>query len=425
MTAYWDRVFEPAIRLAEEGFTVSPRLNGRLGKETALQQDPRAKVYFYQEDGSPKPVGFLLKSPDFAKTLGVLAERGADAFYNGPIAEDIVATVRGHPTNPGDLTLADLRGYAVAERSPVCGKYRVYAICGMGPPSSGTVAVLQILSVLEARDMSRAAPGPEAVHWFAEAGRLAFADRALYLGDPGFVNVPVQGLTDPGYLKSRAALVSPDKSMGRAQPGDPPFQKSQRLAPVDGIENGTSHIAVVDAQGNAVAMTTTIEDGFGARLMTRSGFLLNKRAHRLQLLAARRRKMDVVVIPLRSAEDIAPAFAIVDAQSPDALLIDADPITITQRHALIDECRVRNLPAVHTYALEVRDGGLISYGPSSLENFAGAAEYADRILRGAKVAELPFEEPTHFTLAVNLRSARSLGLIIPPTLLARADEVIE
>jgi gamma-glutamyltranspeptidase / glutathione hydrolase len=113
------------------------------------------------------------------------------------------------------------------------------------------------------------------VHWFAEAGRLAFADRALYLGDPGFVNVPVQGLTDPGYLKSRAALVSPDKSMGRAQPGDPPFQKSQRLAPVDGIENGTSHIAVVDAQGNAVAMTTTIEDGFGARLMTRSGFLLN------------------------------------------------------------------------------------------------------------------------------------------------------
>ena len=230
MTAYWDRVFEPAIRLAEEGLTVSPRLNGRLGEETALQQDPRAKVYFYQEDGSPKPVGFLLKSPDFAKTLGVLAERGADAFYNGPIAEDIVATVKVTRPTPATSPL-HLRGYAVAERSPVCGKYRVYAICGMGPPSSGSVAVLQILSVLEARDMSRAAPGPEAVHWFAEAGRLAFADRALYLGDPGFVNVPVQGLTDPGYLKSRAALVSPDKSMGRAQPGDPPFQKSQRSPP--------------------------------------------------------------------------------------------------------------------------------------------------------------------------------------------------
>jgi gamma-glutamyltranspeptidase / glutathione hydrolase len=271
----WERVFEPAIRLAEEGFTVSPRLNGLLGRETALRQDPRAKAYFYQEDGSPKPVGTLLKSPEFAKTLRALAERGADAFYNGAIAEDIVATVVGHATNPGDMTLADLRAYAVAERAPVCGKYRVYTICGMGPPSSGTVAVQQILSILETRDMGRLKLGPEAVHWFAEAGRLAFADRALYLGDPGFVSVPVKGLIDAGYLKSRAALVSPEKSMGRAQPGDPPFQKSQRLAPADGIENGTSHISVVDADGNAVAMTTTIEDAFGARLMTKSGFLLN------------------------------------------------------------------------------------------------------------------------------------------------------
>jgi gamma-glutamyltranspeptidase/glutathione hydrolase len=271
----WERMFEPAIRLAEDGFAVSPRLSGLLGKETALRQDARAKTYFYEVDGSPKPVGTLLKSPEFAKTLRTLAERGADAFYNGAIAEDIVATVTGHATNPGDITLADLRAYAVAERAPVCGKYRVYTVCGMGPPSSGAVAVQQILSVLETKDMSRMKPGPEAVHWFSEAGRLAFADRALYLGDPGFVSVPVKGLTDPGYLKSRAALVSPDKSMGKAQPGDPPFQKSERLAPADGIENGTSHISVVDREGNAVAMTTTIEDGFGARLMTKGGFLLN------------------------------------------------------------------------------------------------------------------------------------------------------
>jgi gamma-glutamyltranspeptidase/glutathione hydrolase len=271
----WERVFEPAIRLAEDGFAVSPRLNGLLGQEAALRQDARAKAHFYQEDGSPKPVGTLLKSPAFAKTLRTLAERGADAFYNGAIAEDIVQTVTGHTANPGDMTLSDLRAYAVVERAPVCGRYRVYTVCGMGPPSSGAVAVQQILSVLETRDMSRLKPGPEAAHWFAEAGRLAFADRALYLGDPAFVNVPVKGLIDPGYLKSRAALVSPDKSMGRAQPGDPPFQKSQRLAPADGVENGTSHISVVDAEGNAVAMTTTIEDGFGARLMTKGGFLLN------------------------------------------------------------------------------------------------------------------------------------------------------
>ena len=143
----------------------------------------------------------------------------------------------------------------------------------MGPPSSGGVAVQQILGMLETRDMAALKPGPEAAHWFAEAGRLAFADRALYLADPAFVNVPVRGLIDPGYLKGRAALVDPDKSMGRAKAGDPPFQKTEfRFAPSDGIEFGTSHISVVDRDGNAVSMTTTIEDGFGARLMTQAAF---------------------------------------------------------------------------------------------------------------------------------------------------------
>jgi gamma-glutamyltranspeptidase/glutathione hydrolase len=271
----WERAFQPAIRLAEEGFAVSPRLNGLLGLEKALRDNATARAYFYQDDGMPKPVGANLKNPAFAQTLRTIAERGADAFYNGAIAEDIVATVAGHPSNPGDITLADLRAYAVVERPPVCGKYRAYAICGMGPPSSGAVAVQQILSVLGTRDLRRMGPGPEAVHWFSEAGRLAFADRAVYLGDPGFVSVPVRGLTDPDYLKSRAALVSPDRSMGKAKAGDPPFQKSQLLAPAEGVEHGTSHISVIDSEGNAVAMTTTIEDGFGARLMTRSGFLLN------------------------------------------------------------------------------------------------------------------------------------------------------
>src|SRR3954470_9426393 len=271
----WERVFQPAIRLAEDGFAVSPRLNGLLGLEKALRDNPTARAYFYQDDGTPKPVGANLKNPAFAQTLRTIAERGADAFYNGAIAEDIVATVAGHPSNPGDVTLADLRAYAVVERPPVCGKYRAYAICGMGPPSSGAVAVQQILSVLGTRDLRRMGPGPEAVHWFSEAGRLAFADRAVYLGDPGFVSVPVRGLTDPDYLKSRAALVSSDRSMGRAKPGDPPCQKSQLLAPAEGVEHGTSHISVIDSEGNAVAMTTTIEDVFGARLMTRSGFLLN------------------------------------------------------------------------------------------------------------------------------------------------------
>jgi gamma-glutamyltranspeptidase/glutathione hydrolase len=272
----WPQVIAPALRLAEDGFTISPRLNGLLSQEKYLQNDPIARAYFYQADGTPKPVGTVLKNPAFARTLREIAEKGADAFYTGDIAADIVATVTRHTTNPGDMTLEDLKTYKVEERAPVCGSYRTYRICGMGPPSSGAVAVQQIMSVLETQDMAAMKPGPDAVHWVAEAGRLAFADRALYLGDPAFVNVPVRGLVDPGYLKSRAALVSPDRSMGRAKAGDPPFQRTQfHFAPSDGIEFGTSHISVVDRDGNAVSMTTTIEDGFGARLMTRSGFLLN------------------------------------------------------------------------------------------------------------------------------------------------------
>ncbi|MFN3673439.1 MAG: gamma-glutamyltransferase [Bosea sp. (in: a-proteobacteria)] len=271
----WPQLFAPAIRLAEEGFAVSPRLNGLLAGEKNLVRDARAAAYFYGPDGSPKPVGATLKNPAFAATLREIAQKGAGAFYKGAIAQDIVATVTGHKGNPGDMTLADLAGYRVEERQPVCGPYRVYRLCGMGPPSSGAVAVQQMLGMLESRDMARMGAGAEAAHWFSEAGRLAFADRALYLADPAFGSVPTAGLVDAGYIRSRAALIAPDRSMGRAKAGEPPDKRALLLAPSDGVENGTSHISVIDAEGNAVSMTTTIEDGFGARLMTASGFLLN------------------------------------------------------------------------------------------------------------------------------------------------------
>lgn len=271
----WPELFASAIKLAEEGFAVSPRLAGLLALEKNLGKDPHASAYFYEADGKPRAVGTILKNPAFAATLRAIAGRGADAFYEGEIAQDIVATVTGHKGNPGDITLEDLAAYKVEERAPVCGRYRVYTLCGMGPPSSGAVAVQQILGVLETRDMARLGPGAEAAHWFAEAGKLAFADRALYLADPAFVSVPASGLTDEAYIRERAKLVSPDKAMGKAAAGDPPNKRALLLAPSDGIENGTSHISVVDAQGNAVSMTTTIEDGFGARLMTKGGFLLN------------------------------------------------------------------------------------------------------------------------------------------------------
>lgn len=271
----WPDVVAPALTLAEEGFAISPRLNGLLVGEKDLAKNALAAAYFYEPDGKPKAVGTLLKNPAFATTLRAVASQGSEAFYKGAIAEDIVATVAGHPTNPGDITLADLAGYKVEEREAVCGAYRVWRLCGMGPPSSGAVALQQMLGVLEGQDLRRMGPGAEAAHWFSEAGRLAFADRALYLADPAFISVPVSGLIDRDYIRSRAGLVSPGRSMGRAKPGDPPNKRAQLLAPSDGIENGTSHISVVDADGNAVAMTTTIEDGFGSRLMTKGGFLLN------------------------------------------------------------------------------------------------------------------------------------------------------
>ncbi|WP_448189205.1 gamma-glutamyltransferase [Azospirillum sp. sgz301742] len=272
----WPRLFERAVRLASEGFTVSPRLNGLLGQEKYLaKNDPKAAAYFYQADGTPKPVGFLLRNPEYAVTLQAIAEKGASAFYEGPVAAEIVRTVTGHAANPGDMTEADLKAYQVKERPAVCGTYRVYTVCGMGPPSSGAVAVQQILGALEPVDMAALKAAPvDAVHRFAEAGRLAFADRGQYLGDPDFVKVPVKGLIDPGYIRSRAKLIDPAKSMGKATPGDPPFQQGARMGASEGVENGTSHIAIIDSEGNAVSMTTTIEDQFGARLMTR-GFLLN------------------------------------------------------------------------------------------------------------------------------------------------------
>ncbi len=271
----WAEAFAPAIKLAEDGFAISPRLNGLLALEKNLGKDARAAAYFYEPDGKPKAVGTILKNPAFAATLRAIAGRGADAFYEGAIAEDIVATVTGHKDNPGDLTLDDLAAYKVEERAPLCGRYRAYTLCGMGPPSSGAIAVQQILGMLETKDVARIGAGAEAAHWFAEANKLAFADRALYLGDPAFVSVPTNGLIDEDYIRERAKLISPDKAMAKASAGTPPNKRAFLFAPSEGVENGTSHISVIDAAGNAVSMTTTIEDGFGSRLMTKGGFLLN------------------------------------------------------------------------------------------------------------------------------------------------------
>ncbi|MCC6470524.1 MAG: gamma-glutamyltransferase [Alphaproteobacteria bacterium] len=276
----WETLFEPAIGLSAKGFAVSPRLNTLLATEKLLPTVEPANAYFYRPDGSPWPVGHVLVNKPLADVLGAIARDGADAFYRGDIARDIVATIAQAPANPGDMTLADLAGYGAVERPPVCGPYRIWVVCGMGPPSSGGLTVLQILGMLQEFDLKTLKPlSAEAVHLMAEAMRLAYADRGLYMADADFVKVPVKGLIDPGYLKSRAALIQPGKAMAKAEPGQPPLKDTSVLPADWGHDDSlelpsTSQISVIDAAGNAIAMTTTIEDQFGSRLMVH-GFLLN------------------------------------------------------------------------------------------------------------------------------------------------------
>jgi gamma-glutamyltranspeptidase / glutathione hydrolase len=255
----WGELYQPAISAAEAGFPLSPRLHAQLERDPYLRADPEARQIFYR-DGKAKPVGERIVNPRYAATLRSIGKDGAGAFYQGDIAKDIVRAVRSHP-KPGDLSEQDLAGYRALEREPLCAPYRQWRVCSMAPPSAGGLAVLQILGMLERTTFARAPPhSVDAVHLFSEAGRLAYADRAKYLGDPDFVSVPTSKLLEVPYLEKRAKLIG-ERSMRAALPGD-------TEAP------GTSHLTIVDAEGNVASMTTTIEATFGSRLMVR-GFLLN------------------------------------------------------------------------------------------------------------------------------------------------------
>ncbi|WCM91992.1 gamma-glutamyltransferase family protein [Acidovorax sp. NCPPB 2350] len=289
----WAQLFEPAIRLAESGFKVSARLNTLLANEKYLAQDPVARAYFFDTAGKPWPVGHVLRNPELASVLRGIARDGSRALLEGEVAQAIVAKVQGHPTNPGKLSLADLAGYQPKKREALCSDYtaaaaKTFRLCGFPPPSSGAIAVGQILGILQntpaaslplqagpqgAQDLQ---PGADWLYFYNEASRLAFADRGLYVADPDFVQPPAgswSSLLDPAYLAQRARLIGP-QSLKVAQPGTPGVVKTSYAPMPDQIEHGTSHISIVDAKGNAVAMTTTIEDQFGSRQMVK-GFLLN------------------------------------------------------------------------------------------------------------------------------------------------------
>jgi gamma-glutamyltranspeptidase/glutathione hydrolase len=281
----WAQLFAPAIALAEQGFKVSERLHSLLVSDVYLKKDPVAAAYFYDAAGQPWPVGHLLKNPELASVLKRIATDGAQALMTGEIAQAIVDKVRQHPTNPGQLALADLAAYRAIQRQPLCHDYKAvardYRLCGMPPPSSGAVAVGQILGLLShtpatAMPLVNGLPDARWLHLYTEASRLAFADRDQYIADPDFVQAPSgswMSLLEPRYLAERARLIGPVR-MTTAAAGTPGAVKTSYAPMAEQPEHGTSHISIVDADGNALAMTSTIENAFGSRQMVK-GFLLN------------------------------------------------------------------------------------------------------------------------------------------------------
>jgi gamma-glutamyltranspeptidase/glutathione hydrolase len=272
----WEQLFAPAIALARDGFVLSERLHEFLERaQNRAAAEAEGQGLFYDEMGEPLPIGTLIRNPALAATLEQIARGGPDAFYTGDNATAIAVHVAAETPHATGMTVADIGNYAVAERDAVCGDYRGYRICGMGPPSSGGTTVYAILKQLERFDLG--ALGPQSAtfwHLFAESQRLAFADRERYLADPGFVSVPLAGMMDPAYLTARGALIDPATTLQSVAAGTP---RGVALAPPDGdepVENGTSHFVAVDRAGNAVSYTSTVEGSFGSGLMV-GGYYLN------------------------------------------------------------------------------------------------------------------------------------------------------
>ncbi|MEM1363758.1 MAG: gamma-glutamyltransferase [Pseudomonadota bacterium] len=275
--ASWTTLFDRAIQLSENGFEASPRLVEMIvySEETLSVHPPVAEMFL--TEGTALEIGEITRNPAYAETLRTIAKEGADAFYTGSIAAEIVQTVQDFAANPGLLDLDDLAAYQVKERPAVCAGYRDYEICGMGPPSSGALSVGQILGLLEPFDIGAMGPdSPEAWRLIGDASRLAFADRGLYMADSDFVAVPTKGLVDPAYLAERAQLLEGATALTEVSPGEPGFDHAMLWAPDESLElPSTTHISIVDSYGNALSMTSSIENGFGSRLMAPGGFLLN------------------------------------------------------------------------------------------------------------------------------------------------------
>ncbi len=270
----WKQILLPTIQQSQQGFIVSDRLHILIQKDPYLKNNPESRKYFYDQQGLAFEVGTLIKNPELAKVLNEVAEHGANAFYTGWIARDIERAVQKN-AHPGDLTIKDLSSYKAKERPILCHTYRIWNICGMPPPSSGTLAILQMLGILESFPMTDYPANTwQGIHLFSEAGRLAFADRDEYIADPDFVVPPIKGMLDSTYIQKRRDQINWNKSLQKALPGQPEGTLAQYSSDSLSEAAGTSHISVIDSWGNAVSLTNTIEAQFGSRIMV-DGFLLN------------------------------------------------------------------------------------------------------------------------------------------------------
>jgi len=275
----WARVFAPAIKLAREGFAITPRLHAMLKSNARVAGfSPEGRALFFGADGQPLPVGTVVRNPALADTLEAVAREGAAAFYSGANSRAIIGKVTLAPVNPAPMTEADIAGYVAKDRAPVCGSYRGYRICSMGPPSSGATTLLATLIQLERFDMKALGKdNPVSWHLIAESQRLAYADRARYSADADFVAVPVAGMIDRKYLATRSALIDPAGSIAGVKAGTPPGAEKLSFAASPQLEEaGTSHFAVVDRAGNAVSYTSTIESPFGSGIVAGGYFLNNE-----------------------------------------------------------------------------------------------------------------------------------------------------
>lgn len=314
----WADLLAPTEHTAREGFTVTDRMaqSIAMGASRDLGKYPATAALFFKDDGQPYSAGDTLTNPAFADTLALLAEQGIAPFYKGELGAALVETVRNND-NPGGMTTDDLAAYSVIERPAVCAPYRQYDVCGMGPPSSGALTVGQMLGLLSHFDIPAMGNTAASWHLFAEAGKLAYADRALYMADSDFVPMPLNGLLDASYLTSRSALIDPERAMEKATAGNPPWPDRTAWAPdLQRERAGTSHFNIVDADGNALSVTTTIETGFGSRLSV-GGFLLNNEL------------TDFSFLPERDGQPIAnrvePGKRPRSSMSPTIVLRDGEP----------------------------------------------------------------------------------------------------